>query len=260
MFRIDHNSSVFSGECIAIIHAVEYILENCVKKVTVFTDSRSVVDIISSNRIDKDYNYLVLALKNKLRPASLQRIDNSRVMDPCTCGILGNETADLLAREAIGRGKPLEYLLSHDFYALSRKRYIKTTGDFLIDQARYNGSQYFDLYPPFTSYAWFSKLKFGRTEIVTICRIRSNHYNNLNYSLNRYNIVDFPACDCEAPQQDINHIFWSCPALSVHRGSLLCSLEWSLKLLPPYIFDLLNPSYRLITPIVSFLRKNDILI
>lgn len=51
MFKIDRDFSIFSGECIAIILAVECVLEVGVSKATIFTDSRSVVDIISSNRI-----------------------------------------------------------------------------------------------------------------------------------------------------------------------------------------------------------------
>lgn len=69
MLRVDHNSSVFSGECIAVIRAVECVLENGVGKVTIFSDSRSVIDIVSSNRIDRDFNYLVLVL-SKLQKAN----------------------------------------------------------------------------------------------------------------------------------------------------------------------------------------------
>lgn len=55
--RLDRNFSVFSGECVAVIQAVESVLKIGVQKVTIFTDSRSVVDIISSSRINRDGNY-----------------------------------------------------------------------------------------------------------------------------------------------------------------------------------------------------------
>lgn len=45
MFKIDRDFSIFSGECIAIILAVECVLEIGVSKATIFTDSRSVVDM-----------------------------------------------------------------------------------------------------------------------------------------------------------------------------------------------------------------------
>lgn len=109
-FRSDGCSSVFSGECITIIHAVEFILEDCVERATVLTDFRSVVDVVSNNRIDRDHNYLVLALKNKLGSASLQGLDVVLAWIPAHDGIPGNETADRLAKEAIGEGVSLGYL------------------------------------------------------------------------------------------------------------------------------------------------------
>ncbi|XP_070153690.1 uncharacterized protein [Polyergus mexicanus] len=107
MFRADCSSSVFSGECMAIIHAMEYILENGVNKVTIFSYSRSVIDVISSGRINRDYNYLVLILKNKLRSASLQGIDIVLTWIPTHVGILGNKTANLLAGRAVREGASL---------------------------------------------------------------------------------------------------------------------------------------------------------
>lgn len=205
MLRVDHNSSVFSDEYIAIIRAMECVLENGVGKVTIFSDSRIVIDIVSSSRIDRDFNYLVLVLKSKLRSTFLQGLDVILTRIPAHAGILGNESADLLAKRTVREGEPSEYLPPHtDFYSLSRERYIKIAGDFLAAQAGRKGSQYFDLYPSFSANAWFSGLSLDCTGIITAARIHSNHYN-LNYSLHRCNIVDSPACD--ALRQDISHFY-----------------------------------------------------
>lgn len=260
-YKLNGSFSVFSGECITIIYAIDCILENGTGKATVFTDFRSVIDVISSNRIDKNFNYLVLVLKNKLRSALLQGLDVILVI-PAHVGILDNETADLPAKKAIRRDRPSDYLPPYtDLYSILRKRYIDSTSKSLLAQARHKKSQYFDLYPSFSSRAWFSKLALSRVETVIACRIHSNHYN-LNFNLCRCGIVGRPDCDCGAPQQDINHVLWSCPLLGAHRGSLLRSLERSLVFPPPYdVFELMkNPSHKSISPIVSFLHKSDTLI
>ncbi|KMQ93494.1 rna-directed dna polymerase from mobile element jockey [Lasius niger] len=221
--------------------------------------SRSVINIISSCTIDRDYNYLVLVLKNKLRSAYIQNIDITLVWIPAHVGILGNETADHLAKEAINKGGPVDYMIPHtDFYESVRETLNKRTKDTLLSLAEHVGSSYFNNFP-ITPHAWFSKLKLNRLKIVTTCRIRSNHYN-LNYSLYRCNIVDSPSCRCGAPQQDINHVLWNCPLLTLYRSSLLESIESLLEKPPPYdVFDLLKkPSTHLITYIISYLRKHNI--
>lgn len=167
-YRIDGHSSVFTGECIAIIHAVELALESCVERVTIFTDSHSVVDIVSSSRILRDHNYLVLVLKNKLRSAFLQGIDIILAWITAHVGIPDNEATDRLTGEATSEGKPSEYLPPHSgFFTIPRERYIETVERFLTDQATHKGSKYFRLNPGFSPSPWFVGLRLSRLEIVT---------------------------------------------------------------------------------------------
>lgn len=101
-------------------------------------------------------------------------------------------------------------------------------------------------------------INLNRFDIVTICRIRSNHYNS-NYSLYRCNLVNSPSCDCGDPRQDINHILWHCPLLNDHRLTLFNSLNRLNFFLPFDVFKLLiNPSQKIILPIISFLRKHNL--
>lgn len=67
----------------------------------------------------------------------------------------------------------------------------------LLALAENRGMQYhFNLYPTFVRSSCFAKLKPSLSEIVTVCRIRSNYYN-LNYSLR--SIVGRPDCPCGSP-------------------------------------------------------------
>ncbi|XP_029673637.1 uncharacterized protein LOC115241844 [Formica exsecta] len=103
---------------------------------------------------------------------------------------------------------------------------------------------------------WFLKLGLDREEIVTACRIRSNHYN-LHASLYRCNIISSPACECGHPSQDINHTLWICPRHQDHRPYLLKKLEEKSKKPPPFdAFELLSiPSAGIISCLASFFKK-----
>lgn len=146
-----------------------------------------------------------------------------------------------------------------DFYSVVRERYFEAVEKHLLALAKNHGKQYFTLYPAFARNPWFVRLKLNRSEIATISRIRSNHYN-LNYSLHRCGIVGRLECPCGSPLQDIEHILWSCPLLNDPRKQLLDSLRKALDCPPPYnVFELLTvPSAETARSIVSFLHKSDL--
>ncbi|EFN73572.1 hypothetical protein EAG_08495, partial [Camponotus floridanus] len=220
-YKLDRYFSIFSAECIAIMCAMDYILEEGIKRSAIFTDSRSMVETLSNGLLDRDLSYLILALKNKLRSAYVQNLDVVIVWVPSHVGILGNETADLLAGEAARQEESVDYLPPHtDLYSLVKEKYFSDIEKYLLAQSEIRGAQYFSLYPPFARKPWFAGLDLSRAEITTICRIRSNHYN-LNFSLYRCGLVRRPDCLCGLPYQDINHVLWSCPMFACHRVRLL---------------------------------------
>jgi len=179
---------------------------------------------------------------------------------PSHVGILGNETADFLAGEAVRHGEAVDFLPPHtDFYSVVRERYFEAIEKHLLALAKSHGKQYFSLYPTFARNPWFARLKLSPSEIATISRIRSNHYN-LNYSLHRCGIVGRPDCPCGSPLHDIEHVLWSCPLLNDSRIQLLSSLRKVLDSPPPYsVFELLRvPSVEIVHPILSFLHKSNL--
>lgn len=119
---------IFSTECIVIISAVDCILERDIRKASIFTDSRS-VETLSNSRLDRDYiDYLILALKNKLRSAFLQDLDVILIWILAHVGILGNETADYLAKEATCQGEAVDYLSHTNFYCVHKENYHQAVG------------------------------------------------------------------------------------------------------------------------------------
>ncbi|KAL7287081.1 hypothetical protein TKK_0018701 [Trichogramma kaykai] len=68
------------------------------------------------------------------------------------------------------------------------------------------------------------KTHYDRHHIVTINRLRANHYS-LGESLHRKNIINTPTCPCGAEIQDIHHITFECPLYTKERSSLLAKLK-----------------------------------
>lgn len=170
-----------------------------IKKASIFTDSCSVVEILSSRILDRDFGCLILVLKNKLSSAFLQDLDIILIWIPTHVSILGNETANHLTREATRHGETIDFLPPHtDLCTMHRERYIAEVKGYFLVQADQKGAQYFSKFLSPTLRSWFDKSNLSRKEIVTINRIRSARYN-LNFSLFRCGIVGRPDCPCGFP-------------------------------------------------------------
>lgn len=101
------------------------------------------------------------------------------------------------------------------------------------------GIFYMNNYLTISRRSWFSKLKLSRKEIVSICRMRSNH-TLLKESLFRFKIVDSPNYDwCKIPES-INHVFWQYSRYETSRKTLVFSLLREIFVLPIPIESLLS--------------------
>lgn len=223
LFMTHSFSSIFST--LAILHALEYISTNSIAKSVIFTDSKSVTEALFSINLAHSYNYIIYAIKQKLYEINSAGFENTIVWIPTHSGILGNETADYLAKRVISKGQISPKLIPHsDFCSIPRKKYIVDSIKFLKTQGNLKGIKYFNSFEEITLKPWFHKLKLNRESIVTCCRLRSDH-NALNHSLHRCNLVADLSCPCGLPTQDADHIFWSCPYYNAQRRQLVFQLE-----------------------------------
>ncbi|XP_018305171.1 ribonuclease H1, partial [Mycetomoellerius zeteki] len=103
MFRLSSYTSVFSAEAYAIYTAITISIDLHLRKVTIVTDSKSVLETISSYN-NRTNNYLIPLIKAVLEEAEANGTRIQFVWVPSHKGIAGNEKADNLAKRAIRQG------------------------------------------------------------------------------------------------------------------------------------------------------------
>jgi len=225
-------------------------------KAVIFSDARSVLDAVSSSSGKKYVNYLIPLIKLKYYLLSAAGFSIQLVWIPSHAGIAGNESADATAKRAARNGHKSKFKIPHTDLFFSIKQRMETQFCSLLKEAfREKGVHYFSHFFHLSPKPWFHKYKLDREQIVTINRIRSNHYN-LNYSLYRKNIVVSPACPCGDSRQDINHVIFYC---RLTRNKAKCLLSLLFRQNPTNflnIFPYINsPSHKLCRLLLAFLRS-----
>lgn len=149
LYKISSLASIFTGESLAIFSAINHILDTAVNQAIIFTDSKSVLETLSSPHILKDYNYTILAIKDKLKIAFYLNTNITLVWILAHSDILSNETVNLLAKNATRQGIPLSYDIPYtDLYAYSKDKPLSSTQNLLQQLA--TDSLYFKYYPSFS--------------------------------------------------------------------------------------------------------------
>lgn len=75
-----------------------------------------------------------------------------------------------------------------------------------MQEGKEKGVEYFEFYFNQTNIPWYENKAIDRRQIVTINRMRSNHYS-LAASLARKNIISDPSCTlCGSDHQDLDHV------------------------------------------------------
>lgn len=103
--KISSHASIFTA--LAIHSVLEIIISRNIPNSTIFSDSLSVIKSLPSDKLFLPNNYVVARIRTLLFRASALGLDVTIVWIPAHVGILGNETADQLAKLAIRFGDPL---------------------------------------------------------------------------------------------------------------------------------------------------------
>ncbi|XP_011860549.1 PREDICTED: uncharacterized protein LOC105557802 [Vollenhovia emeryi] len=210
--RLDDAASIFTAEALAVKKAFELILDNCsaVRKAVIFSDSRSVLEALTSLNPFVRGN-LVPELRDLARRITDLGIELIMAWIPSHRGIDGNEVADRLAGEAtLSKEIHIADVPYTDCFSIAKEISNRASNAYFQGESLHKGKYYHQFFHSLAPKPWFHKIRLKRSEIVLINRIRSNHYN-LNFSLFRKNMIDSPACSCGYDTQDVNHVIFACP-------------------------------------------------
>lgn len=233
-------ASVFTAECIAINQAMDIALQNSESDIYNFSDSLSVLQSLKCTKPDTATNRYIFEIKKKYDLFKLSRpeIKIQFYWLPSHRGVEGNEYADNLAKKATNKNFANYVTIPFtDYYEHVNKIANLSTIHKIKEQGLLKGKKYFELYFNETSKPWFHNEALSREIIVTINRMRSEHYH-LAESLARIQVIDSPNCTCGKYPQNLNHVIWQCEIYDKERTKLIIQLR-KLKFQLPLCIEII---------------------
>ena len=206
-------------EATAIGESIQHILDHDIPHSSIFSDSKSALKTASGSNPSYSTSHLIFKISNLLFLANQNNLDVSLIWIPGHVGVDGNEIVDVLAKNGSTDGPIFDLPLTHtDIWASSRLLQCSSTiGEWIkVSETRNAGQYYFKNFfdPNKVNKPWFSRTNLCRNFVVTISRLRTNHYS-LAASLARKNFIESEECPhCGLPDEDINHVLWACPKYS----------------------------------------------
>jgi ribonuclease HI len=234
-------SSIFTGESVAILEAVSYLESHHITKAIIFTDSRSCLQALASNQFKaQNKSPLILGIKDKLHKCETQGLDIVLGWIPSHCGISGNECADTWAKQAIETGTQLHNKVYSSDLLTCAQTSLSESWQNMWDASRQHTGRYYGGIEPFIRCKpWFHKFRSApKWATSTICRLRLGH-NCTPVFLAKIRVRDNSLCECGLDEGSLDHIFFNCPRFSysmydvlpkkiprpINFYSLLCSMD-----------------------------------
>lgn len=225
-FKCPSFASVFTGESIAVLEALQYVESHKLDKTIIFSDSKSCLQAILANQFTSKTKFpFILKIKNILFKCQSQNIRVILAWIPGHCGIHGNEVADNCAKEAINSGILHDVVYTSDLIPLARKRLFCIWDEQWKHSRTLKGRHYADIQNSIPPVPWFFKYRSASKRVTsTICRLRLGH-SCTPVHLAKIRIKDSSICECGLDEGTPDHIFFSCPNFPISLYDLL----------PPYI-------------------------
>jgi len=117
--RLPSDTSIFSAEAWAIYQALILVESSQYKKAVIFSDSRSVLEALSSSHKNSNANYLIPLCYSKYHSLSRMNYIIDLAWIPSHVGIPGNERVDLFAKQAETSGRKPKFKVSYTDYCAS---------------------------------------------------------------------------------------------------------------------------------------------
>ncbi|XP_071582049.1 uncharacterized protein [Temnothorax nylanderi] len=217
--------SSFSAEAFAVYSALLLLWHQRQwrkNEAVILTDCQAVAKSIYNNHLNVHKNKYIT--ESRILIYNLERYFGKRIVlvwIPAHVGILGNELADGLAKQAAEEeADPSITVPVGDLMAVARRETWEATQSSILRDSQHKGAFYFDLfYDRDATKPWFSKVWAERYFITLINRLRANHYN-LGSSLNRKSYIDSARCECGCECEDIHHVILRCRLYDERRAIL----------------------------------------
>jgi len=140
--KLPPETTVFTAEAWAILLAINVCLDVDCIRATIFSDSKSVLDALSSS-LSPSKNYLIHHIKKRLLDSTREGRTINLFWLPAHKGIPGNEMADSLAKEASCSGfKPSFRIPYTDLLSEAKESLDREFLHYLEQAARSTGSQH----------------------------------------------------------------------------------------------------------------------
>ncbi|XP_032457267.1 uncharacterized protein LOC116418058 [Nasonia vitripennis] len=228
---LDPHSSIFTAEAMAINTTLEYVAESRSSRHIIFSDSLSVLQALQNKSAGCLNHPLIVKAKRLLLEISENSIIENPlqlVWIPAHKEIFGNELADLYAKKAT-KSPPENCTVPYsDFKPYWKELAYENTVNYNLEIEATKGKQYFENFYTNTKHPWFRNKNLSKKAIVTINRLRADHYSSAS-SLARKNIVESPACECVHNFQDADHLLWDCPRYVEQRVAMVNSFKKKTK-------------------------------
>ena len=245
-FRLPDHSTVFQAELYAIKQAASYVyIRNIAWPICLFVDSQAALLALQNEQISSRVVLDALRFLNSI-PTPVHM-----VWVPAHTGVIGNEAADLLAKEATLYDNIDELAIS--------KVAVK---NMVIDSLRTLWNEMWQAYPAARMTKYFfprndmlkarHAMSLSRLQLGRFIRIITGH-NKLRYFLSKMDHTVSPFCRfCSEEMETFHHFVFECPSLFFSRRDVFLDalpdmdMNWSVeKLLAfsylPHINTLLDP-------------------
>ena len=206
---VNDDVSIFVAEAAAIRDCLLYIDTNCAPgKYCIVSDSLSVISAVEAKTNSFKRHHIIGGILDIIHKLLNLNFKIKILWAPSHVGIKGNEAVDKMAQEAIINPniRLMETLHFSDLQASQHKLQTERWQDQWNHSDK--GRICFSIIPKVNEKPWFQNVLFSRKRIVFWNRIIANH-TTTNSSLNRFNIVENPHCQC-GNFHSIDHILFEC--------------------------------------------------